>query len=123
MRVPRTGEQALRIVGEIEFPPEHGGFSGATVNITVLDTRQADAPSTVLCKQVVRNIKRSRDSAEPLRFSVDCEDLPGSPFITVSVLVDVDGDGSISRGDYINMESCPAESFPREMRIRVREVK
>ena len=113
----------MLIVGEIEFPPEHGAFSDATVNITVQDTRQADAASIVLCKQVVRNIKRSSDSAEPLRFAVECEELPESPFITVSVLVDVDGDGRISRGDYVNMESYPAEFSPREMRIRVREVK
>jgi len=113
----------LQIVGEIEFPPEHGAFSNATVNIVVQDTRLADAPSTVLYKRVVRNIGRFRNSAKPLRFAFECEDLPESPFVTMSVLVDIDGDGRISPGDYINMESCPVRFSPHEMRIRVREVK
>lgn len=85
-------------------------------------TQEADTPARVLAKQVRGNISRPRGSREPLRFALECEDIRESPFVTLSVLVDLDGDGRISRGDYINTESYPVQFSPHKMQVRVRRV-
>jgi uncharacterized lipoprotein YbaY len=113
----------LLIQGEIEFPSEDETFSNAALTVTLQDTREADAPALVLKKQVTKRISRTAGSSEPLRFTLQCEDCPDSRFVTVSVLLDLDGDGCVSRGDYINVESYPVEPSPRKMRIRVHRVK
>jgi len=113
----------LLIVGEIEFPSDNDAFSDATLNVTIQDVREADAPSQVLCKEVRRNVSRVQGGGESLRFAIECEGIPENLFVTVNVLVDLDGDGRISKGDYVNTESYPVQFFPREMRIRVQRVK
>ena len=110
-------------MGEVEFPSQNDAFSDATLIVTVQDTQEADAPARVLCKQDFRNISRLRDSSDSLRFAFECEDIPKNPFVIVNVLVDLDGDGCVSRGDYINTEFCPVQFSPNEMRIRVRRVR
>jgi hypothetical protein len=113
----------LLILGKIEFPSEDDAFSDATLNVTVQDTQEADARARILCKQVVGNVTRVRGSSEALRFAVECDSVRKSPFVTVSVLVDLDGDGCISRGDYINTESYPVQFSPHEMHIRIQRVR
>lgn len=113
----------MLILGKIEFPSEDAEFSEATLNVTVQDTQEADARARVLCKQVVGNVSRIRGSSEALPFALECEGVRKSPFVTVSVLVDLDGDGCISRGDYINTESYPVQFSPHEMHIRIQRVK
>ena len=43
----------------------------------------------------------------------------------VRVHVDIDGDGQVSRGDYLNMESYPVLTYghPSRVTVRVQEVR
>lgn len=109
-------------MGEINFPSENDTFSNATLTVTIQDTSEADAPARILAKQICGNISRPHGSREPLPFVLECEDIRESPFVTLTVLVDLDGDGRISSGDYISMESYPVHFSPHKMQIQVRRV-
>jgi hypothetical protein len=84
----------------------------------------ADAPAELVIEEAITGPLEARLRAGRLPFA-----LPGvvphpNRSYTVSVLVDLDGDGQISRGDFVNMASYPVLTFghPEDVRIRVRRV-
>ena len=90
---------------------EPGPPAGAAVIVQVRDAAVADEASQLLGET------RATWSGAVARMQVDC-DMSGSPIVFVHV--DVDGDGEISTGDYITMQSYPVHGGA--VRVEVKKV-
>lgn len=86
----------------------------------LLNTSLADAGSAAVAEQVIDHISKGENVAFVLQpNSIDERDS-----YTVSVLVDLDGDGKVSKGDYISMQSYPVLTYghPNEVTVEVKKV-
>lgn len=112
------------VSGEIRFAQPPHLPADAKAYVRLLETGMADAPSQMIAEQGLTNISEQANSGQPIPFKLlgNLKDERGS--YTLSVLVDVDGDGKISKGDYINMQSYPVLTFgyPSEVSVLVKEV-
>jgi uncharacterized lipoprotein YbaY len=103
-------------VAQVEAPPattKVSGrvlLSGETADLTfpfagvveVLDVTYADAPSTTVGSRPIMVA-----GPAPIPFEMDVADIDPRRSYAVSVHLDSDGDASISKGDFITMESFP----------------
>ena len=110
------------IQGEILLPPDAPSFSDADLIVKVQDTRESDAPARILARRIKTGIAYDATQAKVVHFSITMSDSVKASGGTVSVLLDLDGDGQITRGDYINMESYPITASLAKLRIRVQRV-
>lgn len=111
--------------GEITFAKTGTSFSGATAYIRLEDVSQADAASKTVAEQIVENISHQQGGEEKVQVSLQSQTLDERASYIVSVHIDVDGDGEISKGDYINMESYPVLTFgySNQVSVCVQQVK
>lgn len=96
-----------------ERPP-----ADAVVRVEVRDTSFADAPAVTLGSATGRVRGRSRwlETVE-----VELDDLPDG--CTVFAHVDVDGDGRVSSGDYLTVQSYPVPRGPEpRLSVEVRPI-
>jgi hypothetical protein len=109
---------ALAVRGNILFPTGFTSTSGAPATIEVLDTSYADAPSVA----IGRVATTVTGSVTP--FAVPITGVRSNRSYTVHVHVDVDGNGAISNGDYITMESFPVltQGHPSVVAVTVQPV-
>lgn len=117
-----AGPQVVR--GRIHFDPATRLPPAATAYVRILDTTECDAPSTVLGEQVIRDIGSQLQQGLPLRFGVEAVAFNANASLRLNVLVDVDGDGQVGRGDFITMQSYPVLTYgyPDEVDVVVRQV-
>ena len=106
------------LTGEITFAKTGTSFSGATVYIRLEDVSQADAASKIVAEQIVEDISHQQGGEEKVQVSLQSQIDERASYI-VSVHIDVDGDGQISQGDYINMSSYPVLTFGHSNQISV----
>jgi uncharacterized lipoprotein YbaY len=117
----RDRERVVR--GAIAFEAGAPALRGATVYIRLEDVTEADAPSRLVAQEVLRGIsKPSRGGQIPFEMRTGGIDERAS--YNVSVLVDLDGDGRPSRGDFSSVQSYPVltHSHPSEVSVVVRRV-
>ena len=89
------------------------------IRVELRDTSLADAPS-VLVKRVDKPVPKKGSTAS-VSVPLDVKAVPDGT--TVWAHVDVDGDGRVSKGDFVSMESYPVTSTSsRTMTIRVKRV-
>jgi hypothetical protein len=89
----------------VTFPKGCRGFADARIYVRAEDITMADRAAETLAEQVLENVTYN---GEAVAFELTLERWPERRDVTISALVDVDGDGEISRGDYMNKVSCPA---------------
>jgi uncharacterized lipoprotein YbaY len=108
------------VKGEIKFAGKPALPASAKVYVRLLNTSLADAPSTVVAEQVIDHVSKDK----PTSFRLEPDSIDERDSYTVSVLVDLDGDGKVSKGDYISMQSYPVLTFgsPSEVTIEVKQV-
>jgi len=112
------------LCGEVIFEGTRS-FTGATVYVRLEDVSRLDAPSMVIAEQVIRSVVHQAGSQQGLEFSLYGQIPDEQASYTVRVHVDVDGDGRVSHGDFLSMESYPVltHGYPNRVKVRVREVK
>ncbi len=113
------------VSGEIEDDlPVPEDLSKAMAYVSLEDTSLADAPSRVVSEQRLMRLPERLTTAGTVPFKLHARWPDPNSTYSVSVHVDVDGDGKVSRGDYINTESYPVLTFGHASRasIRVRQV-
>ena len=124
-------EGRVLIKGNIIFDKNNAkSFSGATIYVRLEDVTMQDAPSKLILQQVIKDV--SYDGlAEHNQKKFDFE-LIGDTAIdfqsmyAISVHIDVDNNGKVSLGDFINMESYPVitHGYPQDnISVHVRQVK
>jgi uncharacterized lipoprotein YbaY len=108
------------VKGEIKFAGKPDVPASAKIYVRLLNTSLADAPSNIVAEQVIDHLRND----EKIAFRLEPDSINERDSYTVSVLVDVDGDGKISKGDYISMQSYPVLTFgsPTEVTIEVKRV-
>jgi uncharacterized lipoprotein YbaY len=120
--------------GEIVFDNNNvKPFTGATVYIRLEDVTMQDVPSKLITQQVIKDVSYDDDIAghhhqKKLEFELfgDIEIIDSRAMYAVRVYTDVDNNGKINSGEYINMESCPVitHGYPKySVLVRVRRVK
>ena len=94
------------ISGTIEFHDVRQPAGDVTVYVRVEEASRADAPAAVVAQVMLRGIEVAA-AALPLRFELhDIQTVPSGRYV-VRAHADVDGDGRITRGDYISTQSYP----------------
>ena len=88
------------VEGVIIFDGKVDSFSNATVYLSVEDVSLQDAPSVVLSESVLHDISIDSADVRPIAYSISHPQLDTQMMYTLSVHIDVDGDGSLSSGDY-----------------------
>lgn len=97
----------MRVSGRIVFGKDAVEFSGATAHVFLEDTTYADAPAVALGSWRRDPVAYPADAAGvPFDFVVE-PDPPERGRYTLRVLVDVDRDGVVGQGDYVNIEAIP----------------
>jgi len=111
------------VEGEIRFPPD-AAFVGATVHVRLQDVTLADGPARTVAEQTIPNVSHPGTSGGTVAFALRGQGLDMRARYVVRVHVDVDGDGRVSRDDYISTESYPVLTFGHRNRVilRVRRV-
>lgn len=95
------------VTGRILLDGWQGESGPATVYVRLLDTSRADAPavkvSTLTLKEVALDVMEQKG----IDFALDITGVDPHAYYTVFVLVDLNGDGQSSRGDYQSMQAYP----------------
>jgi len=116
---------AVELEGEIVFEDVDSAVRGATAHVRLLDVTRADAASLTLAEATIADVCVDPGPGRPLRFALAVPALPEQGRQSLSVHVDVDNSGSVTRGDYVTVESFPV---PRPLAdqpflLRVRPVR
>jgi hypothetical protein len=111
--------------GEIVFDESPLSFVKASVHIYLEDTTLVDASAKVVLHQVVSNVAADTVQNERIPFAFDGTVPNTQAHYTVRVLVDVDDNGRISHGDYVNTVSYPVltRGYPDQVVVHVRKVR
>ena len=93
--------------------------SGKPLRVEIRDTSVADAPAILV--EAVDDAVPASAAREDVTLTISLDQVPDGS--TVWVHVDADGDGRVSRGDFITMESYPVQpSGVQRTTIRLRKV-
>ena len=111
--------------GKITFEEVAPRFTGATMYVRLEKITAADIASEVVADYVERDVAFDPRTSSDLSFAIaGSSPDPGASY-AVRVHIDIDGDGAVSKGDFISMQSYPVITFghPREVSVLVRQVK
>jgi len=126
-------KKTLVIKGDIIIDESVKSFSGATGYIRLEDITMQDAPSKLILQQVMKGLSYNSANISNHHNQQGLEfELIGDIVVDVrrsyaiSVHIDVDNNGKINSGDFINMESYPVIThgyLKRGLLVRVKRVK
>lgn len=112
----------MELSGEVFFDAEGPPPARTAVHLVVEDTTRADASSVEAARLTLIMPENFRDAALVFRLSVPHVD----PALRYELRghADVDGDGRISQGDQISMESTPVltQGHPVQVALRLRRL-
>jgi hypothetical protein len=113
------------VKGKITFEEVAPTFAGATMYVHLERINAADIASEVVVDYVERDVAFDPKTSGDLSFTIDSNPPDPRASYAVRVHIDIDGDGAVSKGDFISMQSYPVITFghPREVSILVRQVK
>jgi uncharacterized lipoprotein YbaY len=119
-----SSSEAPLVKGEILFEDVQRSFEGATVRVRLEDVSYADAPSRVVAEQVIPDVSCEAGTDCTLRFGLYGDVPDERRRYVVTVYVDLHGQGRVTQGDYLSMESQPVLTHgnPDQISVRVREV-
>lgn len=106
----------LSVTGAVHFPQGSIVEHAAKMYVRLLNVSYADAPSKTEAEQIIEVPPGSPDW---LRFVINLEAVEPATHYAVSVHVDIDGDGKISRGDYITTQRYSVLTFGRSNHVAV----
>ena len=113
--------------GEIVFDEHAQSFAPATLYVSLDKTTLEDEAAQTIIRQVIRDVSYDSSKRNSLTFELHGYIPDDSAKLTLNVLVDLDGDGKMSHGDYINMESYPVltRGHPNfgAVRVKVKQIK
>jgi len=120
----QSGGVSAAVDGELVFPPGTPHLVGVIVHILLEDVSYSDAPANVLAEQEIPTLTHRPGTDPPVRFHLTVPAPDPRASYAVRAHVDVDGDGRVSRGDYLSMQSYPVltQGHPSSVSVEVRPV-
>jgi uncharacterized lipoprotein YbaY len=116
---------SYQIEGEILIE-DTNTIDKATTYVRIEDTSRANAPSKIVSENILRNVKfLSNLDQYVVPFNISVPIVDENKMYTLSVHVDVNGNGKLDKGDYINMESYPVplKRFKEKVMVKVKKIK
>ncbi|MEO5650029.1 MAG: YbaY family lipoprotein [Ginsengibacter sp.] len=112
------------INGKITFEEKASSFIGATLHVYLEDVSMADAASVIVGRYVEKKVNFNGETSGFLSFKINYKDLDSGNRYEIRVHIDVNGDGGVSKGDYINVQSYPVitQGYPTDISIRLQQV-
>ena len=113
------------VKGKITFEEAAASFTGATMYVRLEKIIAADIASEAVADYVDRDVAFDPKTSSDLSFAI-AGNLPDpQASYAVRVHIDIDGNGAVTKGDFISMQSYPVITFgyPREVSILVRQIK
>ena len=113
------------VKGKIIFEDTAPSFTGATMYVRLERITAADIASETVADHVEGDVAFDPRTSSDLSFAI-AGNLPDPrASYAVRVHIDIDGNGVVSKGDFINMQSYPVITFgySKEVSIVVRQVK
>jgi hypothetical protein len=115
----------MRVVtGKVLFDRWRGEPGPATVYVRLLDTSRIDVAARRVDEVILHDVRLDRVQDDGIPFSVSAAELDSRARYQVSVLVDLDGDGRTSRGDYRSTQAYPVltRGHPDEVEVHVQPI-
>lgn len=109
------------VAGRIEFLPDRPHLTAADVHVWIEDVTYADVPAVRIFQQRMPGVSYG-GGPEGIPFTLDYNPEPSDRTYTLGALVDLDGDSTAGRGDYVSYQ---AVSLPKEgtiARVRVQRI-
>ncbi|WP_440953657.1 YbaY family lipoprotein [Methanococcoides sp. FTZ1] len=100
------------VQGMIIFDEPVESFSNATIYLKVEDVSLQDVASVVMSEDTIEGVSMDADNIQPVPYMIYHPDLQERMTYSLSVHVDVDGDGSLSSGDYYSTWHNPVPTDP-----------
>jgi uncharacterized lipoprotein YbaY len=107
------------VTGRIVLEGWQGEPGPATVYVQLQDTSRADAPAVTVATQILEEVALDLVEQDGIEFALDAPEVDPRARYTVSALVDLDGDGVSSRGDYRSMRAYPVLTRGHGRRVEV----
>lgn len=107
------------VTGRILLDGWQGEPGLATVFVGVLDTSRADASAATVSTLTLRDVALELVGKDGINFSLETDAADPRAHYTVSVLVDLDGDGQSSPGDYRSMRAYPVLTHGHGNRVEI----
>ncbi|MGM0771083.1 MAG: YbaY family lipoprotein [Halobacteriota archaeon] len=104
------GENGVQ--GMIIFDEPVESFSNATIYLKVEDVSLQDVASVVISEDTIEGVSMDADNIQQVPYMIYHPDLQERMTYSLSVHVDVDGDGSLSNGDYYSTWHNPVPTDP-----------
>jgi uncharacterized lipoprotein YbaY len=116
-----TASEQNRIQGTIIFDEPVESFSNATIYLKVEDVSLQDVSSIVVAEDIIVSVSQNAGDIHPVSYSINYPQLEERMTYSLSAHVDVDGDGSLSNGDYYSTwhNPVPTESGVHELDVHV----
>jgi hypothetical protein len=95
------------VTGRIRLKGWQGEPGPATVYVCLLDTSRADVPALTVSTLTFKEVALDAMEQDGTDFVMDIAEVNPHAYYTISVLVDLNGDGQSSRGDYQSMQAYP----------------
>ena len=112
------------VSGRILLDGWRGEPGPATVYVRLLDTSRIDASARTVDEVVLHDVRLDRVKDDGIEFCVVARKLDVRARYEVGVLVDLDGDGRASVGDYVSTCAYPVltRGFPDQVEVHVHPI-
>ena len=104
------GENGVQ--GMIIFDEPVESFSNATIYLEVEDVSLQDVASVVISEDTIDDVSMDARNIQPVEYMIYHPELDERMTYSLSVHVDVDGDGNLSKGDYYSTWHNPVPTDP-----------
>lgn len=110
------------VTGRIEFVPDRPHFDAADVHVWVEDTTYADAHAARIFHHRMSHVSYHGET-EGIPFALDYNrPRPPGRTLSLSVLVDLDGDGLPGQGDYVSFQAVTIPEAGTVACVRVQRI-
>lgn len=114
----------LTVTGKIFLKDDPAVIQEGHVYVQLLDTSRADAASVKVTETVYPQVKLQDLFSNGLQFQLQIDEIDPRRRYEINVLVDLDGDGKMGKGDYISMQAYPVltKGYPDYVEVEVSKI-
>jgi putative lipoprotein len=102
----------VKVRGSVELPANAPRGRARRLLVEVRDQSVADAPSRLVAKKEIKNVRL--DPGKLIPFELEIPDVDGALELAFRVHVDRNGSGVVEPGDLLTTRHCPVPADPVE---------